>query len=183
MAKANFSEKIRKDSELDYIKMCVESVCYCKIHTNTRKRSNVEARVIFSKILREMKTPLETIGSYLNKHHTTIIHLLNLANDLIETDEKFKEKYIVARNLANRGEQINYTEEETLSYREQISSLKCIIDELNLERKHTVKFNNKYDRIGSIIELIETNTPEGHEKLIEAQIINLFRRIAYKNQM
>jgi len=183
MAKANFSEKIRKDSELEYIKMCVESVCYCKIHTNTRKRINVEARVIFSKILREMKTPLETIGSYLNRHHTTIIHLLNLGNDLIETDEKFKEKYIVAKNLVNRGEQINYTEEEKLSYKEQILSLKCIIDELNLERKHTLKFNSKYDRIGSIIELIETNTPEGYEDLIEKQIKNMFQRIAYKNKL
>ena len=183
MAKANFSEKIRKDSELEYIKMCVESVCYCKIHTNTRKRNNVEARVIFSKILREKKTPLETIGSYLDRHHTTVIHLLKLADDLMETDEKFKEKYIVARNLANRGEQINYTEQETLSYREQILSLKCIIDELNLERKHTVKFNGKYDRIGNIIEMIETNTPEGHEEFIGKQIKNMFQRIAYKNQL
>ena len=167
------------NSEIEYAKICVESICDCKVHSNNRKRENVEARVILSKILREKDIKLGRIGLYLNKHHSTIIHLLKVADDLMVTDENFKKKYIASSNLVNRGEDIDYTEEETLGYKDQITSLKCIINELNLERKYTIQVNKRFEHI---IELLEINIPQGHEKIIEIHIKNMFKRISYKKK-
>ena len=183
MKKISWGEDPKRDLKVEYTRTCVENVVHCKVHSNTKKRKNVEARAIVAKILRGNGMPLEEIGFYLSRHHTTIIHLLSLADDLICTDNNFKAKYVVSKNLANMGEQIDYTEEDTISYKEQISNLKAVIEDLNLERSYNIKSNYKYNRIGSIIELIEDNTPEGHEKIIEEQIINLFRRIAYRNKL
>lgn len=182
MGKDSWSDSRRKDAEVEYAKMCVESLFYCKISTNTRKRNNVEARMVLAKILREGMMPLKTIGFYLKKDHTTIIHYLKQLDDMLPIYEELKGKYIVARNMVNRKEHLNYTEEQVVTHKEEVSSLKKIIDELNLERSYTLNLNTKYNRIGRIIELIERNTPEGNEDLIEKQIVNMFQRIAYKNQ-
>ena len=183
MKKISWGEDPKRDSKVEYIRICVENIVHCKVYLRTKKRENVEARAIVAKILRENGMQLETIGFYLRKHHTTIIHLLSLADDLICVDKNFKEKYIISRNLVNMGEQIDYTEEDIISYKEQIYNLKNIIENLNLERSYTLNLNTKYNRIGRIIELIESNTPEGNEDLIEKQIVNMFQRIAYKNQL
>jgi hypothetical protein len=114
---------------------------------------------------------------------TSMIYLSESAETLMSFNEKFREKYFVVKSLVNREDQIQYTEDETLDYKEQISSLKCIIDELNLERKYTTISNNKYKRLGTIINMIDINTPEGQEEMIEKQIENMFKRIEYRKNL
>jgi hypothetical protein len=40
-----------------------------------------------------MEYKLTTIGKYLKKHHSSIIHYENTFKDMMETSESFKEKY------------------------------------------------------------------------------------------
>ncbi len=69
-----------------------------------RKRELVDARSIFTKIARAFCFKLAAIGNYLNRDHSTIMHLEKKAEDLIKYDqnylciyvniiEKLKEKY------------------------------------------------------------------------------------------
>lgn len=58
-----------------------------------RKREYVDGRAIFSHISRKYNFSLTGIGRYLKKDHTTIIHHIRKAEDLLETDSLFFKKY------------------------------------------------------------------------------------------
>ena len=183
MKRTDWFKDKEKGSDFEHTRKCVEDTFSCSIFAKTRKRNNVEARMVFVRILREQKVKYERIGFYLKMGRTSMIYLSESAETLMSFNEKFREKYFVVKSLVNREDQIQYTEDETLDYKEQISSLKCIIDELNLERKYTTISNNKYKRLGTIINMIDINTPEGQEEMIEKQIENMFKRIEYRKNL
>jgi len=58
-----------------------------------RKREYVDARAIFSYISRKYNFSLAGIGDHIKKDHTTIIHHIRKAGDLLETDPLFLNKY------------------------------------------------------------------------------------------
>lgn len=178
--KLSWSEEVKKDSTIEYAKLCVEGIFHCKIQSSKRSRENVDGRKAFTKILRDSDYSLNAIGSYLDRDHTTIIFYQQKANDYIDTEEEFRNKYIAAKNLFILGEDATYTQEEIFGYKEQIVNLKKIIEHLNLERNYVLKSNTKYNRIGSIIDLIESKTPEGREEYIRKQLLNLFSRMETK---
>jgi hypothetical protein len=59
-----------------------------------RYREIVDYRFMFTHMARCMEYNLTTIGRYLNKHHTSIIHYQTSFNNMMETSENFKERYI-----------------------------------------------------------------------------------------
>lgn len=65
-----------------------------KLGAKNRKRSIVELRCIFFFIAKSMKYTLTSIGAYLRRDHTTVLHNIVTFKNLYETDEKFKMKYI-----------------------------------------------------------------------------------------
>lgn len=59
-----------------------------------RHRDTTEARHIAMYILRMKKNlPLKKIGNIFNRDHTSVIHAVRLAGDLIITSESFKTKF------------------------------------------------------------------------------------------
>ena len=60
-----------------------------------RNREIVELRQIFCSVARQMKYSLKTIGGHVGgRDHTTVIHSTTACNQLVETDEQFKIKYL-----------------------------------------------------------------------------------------
>lgn len=55
------------------------------IRAKCRKRHLVYLRMVFCKLARSMGYTLNAIGSYLGRDHTTIIHGLRTASDLLDT--------------------------------------------------------------------------------------------------
>lgn len=69
------------DSNLEMLK--------CK----NRKREYVDARAIFSHISKQYDFTLKSIGRYIKRDHTTIIHHVRKAECLLQTDPYFTTKY------------------------------------------------------------------------------------------
>ena len=69
---------------MEKLKEIVSQVFDTNINIKTRKRNNVEARMIFSKILREDGNTFESIGKAINKDHSTIVYYANQASILIK---------------------------------------------------------------------------------------------------
>jgi hypothetical protein len=66
-----------------------------KLGSRRRYREVVELRNIFCTIARMMRYTTTHIGEYLgNRDHTTVLHNTMTFNNLIETSDQFKEKYI-----------------------------------------------------------------------------------------
>lgn len=63
--------------------------------SSSRKRELVELRNIFCAVARMMRFTLKSIGSFLGgRDHTTVLHNVTVFNNLIQTSESFRTKYI-----------------------------------------------------------------------------------------
>jgi hypothetical protein len=158
-------------SEMNLLRTFIEERFNLDIMNRDRKRDTVDARMIFSKILRENGHTFSNIARYLNKDHTTILHyteqcMFVLKNDLrlmsiyVDCKGKFEEN-ITPLTYYNTSDLIK----ETISLRNEI-------DKLILENNKLKE--NRYERLNDIMNLINARTPEGHENLIKRKINEFF---------
>jgi hypothetical protein len=64
-----------------------------KLSCRSRKRNIVDLRTMFCSIAYKLNFTLSDIGRYINRDHTTIIHLNRKAEDLLATDDRFASLY------------------------------------------------------------------------------------------
>ena len=74
---------------------------------NSRKRDKVFARMIFVHHCRENKMRLIQIGKYINRDHTSILHLLNKYNDDFRFNDIFRTMATRVNEILNRNQDVN----------------------------------------------------------------------------
>lgn len=167
--------EIKKDilSDMELLKGIIEEAFLVKLLSRDRKRDNVDARMIFAKILRERGYTYKSIGNYLYKDHSTIIHYTQQASNLIRTDKKTMELYIQCRNtfLENTDPIILHTDRDLVK---EILSLRNQMDDLVWQYQEAKSTEKKYKRLESIINLIDVRTPTGSENVIKKKINEMF---------
>ena len=85
--------------ELIKIHKYVNASLGIEIKQTTRKRDITDGRFLFFAIARETTDlSLGRIGMYLNRDHATVIHGVNMFNDVLLLDKKFKALYNVYIN-------------------------------------------------------------------------------------
>lgn len=78
---------------MESLKQIVNEIFSVDIDDKRRKRTIVDARKVYSKILRDLGYGYENIGKTLGLNHCTIIHYLKNTDDLIKFDAVFKKRY------------------------------------------------------------------------------------------
>lgn len=72
----------------------IETLLKVDLSESHQKRTLIDAKKIYCLLLKEYTTmTLEEIGSYFDDHHANILHHVNSARELMETNEAFKTKY------------------------------------------------------------------------------------------
>lgn len=66
--------------------------------SRNRRREYVDTRSMFAHIARRFNFKFKSIGKYINRDHTSIIHLDKKASDLIETDPVYLSIYTAITN-------------------------------------------------------------------------------------
>ena len=84
----------------------IQKVTGVDITTKTRKYEFIEARMIYYKLLRDRGYSLQEIGDTLDKNHATVLHGINVFNDIKDYDKDLREKYSEAIQLL-AGEKIS----------------------------------------------------------------------------
>lgn len=84
---------IDKKEKFEYTKNVVESLLSVNILINSRERKNVDARMIYCKIMRNSGYTLSEIGESISKHHSTIVHYMKQFEVLYEFDNSVKDSY------------------------------------------------------------------------------------------
>jgi hypothetical protein len=160
-------------SDMDLLKQIVEERFNKKIISKGRYRENVDARMVFSKILRERGHTYKSIGQYLYKDHSTIIHYVEQATNIFKTDKKLMDFYIECRNkfLENREPIVLHTDRDLVR---EVLSLRNQIDDLISQYESIKEIEKKYERLNGIINLINLRTPVGSENLIKRKINEMF---------
>ena len=77
----------------------IQKVTGVDITTKTRKYEFIEARMIYYKLLRDRGYSLQEIGDTLDKNHATVLHGINVFNDIKDYDKDLMEKYSAAIQL------------------------------------------------------------------------------------
>ena len=133
------------------------------IMVKTRSREYVDARIIYSKILKEHGYTLSVIGNSIMRDHTVIVHYLQTANALIKNDDNFYMNLVSCRNEFNVGK-LDSSGVEKL--RQLQDALYKITKDYELEKKKnasTKKIIDKYDRFCTLIDYLDRIIPEGDE--------------------
>ena len=157
------------NSEMALLKNIIKGLFEIDIDRSIRKREFVDCRLIYSKILRDRGHTSVSIGKSICKDHSTILHYISKAEDLISRDEVLGEKYIICKNTFYQLAPFK-SSETSKKFVLLVSDNERLIEEKN-------KINNelkKYDRIKAIINIIDQRTPKGMEKVIEDRINKMF---------
>jgi hypothetical protein len=165
------SEKIK--SEMEDLQQIVESVFEVSLMNKKRLMSLVDARMVFSKILRDRGHTLTGIAKFLKKDHTTIMNYMDKVVYLLKQDDRLFENYMVSKDLflKNREELIDEIKDKDLHMK--IARVNIQLDKLIAERNQVFELDRKNKRFKYIIELLNKRVPAGKEAHIENKIMQL----------
>ena len=162
---------------MEKLKEIVSKVFDTNINIKTRKRNNVEARMIFSKILREDGNTFESIGKAINKDHSTIVYYVNQASVLIKQSIELSDKYLECKNCYIDNLDVVLPQMKYDELKNEVLELKLLINQLTIERNEIIKVQEKYNRIKKIINLVAERTHFGKEEFVERKINEMFNGI------
>jgi hypothetical protein len=162
-----------ENEEIKQIKSIVNSVFMVNIDVETRRRSHVDARRAYSKIMRERGYSFEKIGKTLEKDHATIIHYLRNIDYIFAYDLVFLEKYAKCKNMMLVSPDGIDQDIPEKVYVQRIKDLEGQVTELVLQLNKLNGKLSKYNRIKSIIKLINDRVVDEEIELVESKIRTL----------
>ncbi len=165
-----------KNSEMNELKDIVESMFMVNIQNKSRTRELVDARMVFCRILRDRGFQWTSIGKYLSKDHSTIIHLFQQSTDILPLDGRLMQMYLKCRDKFME-DKYDYTPTQRNEIKNELDFLKNQINDLISKNEKLEKYAEKYRRFEGVINLIESRTKKGSEKIIEKRINEMFNGI------
>jgi hypothetical protein len=164
--------------EMQQLADIVKSVFDEDVKDKIQRREIVDARMVFSKILRERGYTYASIGRFLKKDHSTIINYMRNVYSLLTQVNGLMAKYIICRDLFLIDKEVLYINKEEKDNKLSIISLNNQIEKLILERESVTRMETKYKRIEDILSIIDKKTPNGKEKFILKKVNLMFNDIA-----
>jgi len=166
--------------EFNSLRDAVNEVMDASVEATDRKRVNVEARMVFSKILVDKGHSKSMVGRYLNKSHCLVIHYCNQFKDLVVYDKRLKVKYetvvdvyhenydpIYNMTRADMKELIFKQRRELKDFENELFKQDKVIKELSRDE------DTGYDRLEKLHNLIREKVPVGKEDILYNRI-NIF---------
>jgi len=169
-------EKHIAKQDMQSLLKIIEEVFKVQILANNRMRETVDARMVFSKILRERGHTFSAIARFLSKDHSTIIHYVSQCRDILQNDKRLLEMYIECNNtfLIDKEPLFSYTDRDLVK---ELISLRKELGQVTEKYQSVMYVKDKYRRIEDIINLIDSRTPVGNEFIIKKKINELLNGI------
>jgi len=150
-----YLDKINEHLDMKELKNIVDTIFDVDISNSVRKKDYVEARMVFTKILRDRGATLVSIAAFLDKNHCTILNYMGNFDNYF-SEQSLKKKYIVCREAFFQ---------------------KRPVDRLYLEKDKISAIENKYKRFKHILNIMNDRTPYGKEAVLEKKIISFLNGI------
>lgn len=168
--KSNQMQHNQIEKEMESLKYIVNDVFKLNIMKASRTRELVDARLVYSKILRDRGHTFKSIGDSISKDHTTIVHYISTSNFVLKHYSALTEKYIICKDILAKDSPFFSDQTNTINLAMKIFNLNLKIDELMIERNNILKANEKYKRLKSIIDMIDFRTSDGDELIMQDKI-------------
>jgi len=166
--------------EFKAVHQSVEDAFEVDIHSKTREREVVNARITFANILFQRGYNKSMIGRYLNKNHATIIHYCKNCEGYLRTDKLFAEKYEAAkRNYKDNFDPVyqmdrDRLKKEVFSLRAELNVVNCELETLIHERNDRLKERSRMD---NIFKVVQQRTKHGTEDWIKSKLNTWFNGV------
>jgi hypothetical protein len=146
------------------------------LQTKSRRRAYVDARRVYSLIMRDRGFSLTAIGRSLEKDHATIIHYLKNIHIIFKHCPNLHESYQRIAKISNKGKD-PIDDMDVIELRHHIYRLRQGMDSLSLR---LTKTENRLDfrdeeaeRLSDIFETIRKKLPVGKETLLKSKLITV----------
>jgi hypothetical protein len=160
---------MEENLDMDNLRLIISEIFDVDVIKKGGNRNLVNSRKVFAKIMIGRGYSLSSIGRYLEKDHTTIIHYVRDVDALLKYTPNVLNKYLMVKDKFNKVEG-----DLLITVRER--ELQSSIDSLNSEVERLILENNNYkwNRLNTVFNLIDKRTPVGKEELIYKRINQLF---------
>ena len=152
----------------------VKNVFLVSVLRKDRRQDTVNARMVYSKILRDRGHTLVSIGRSIKKDHSTILNHTSKADFIINHDKTIMEKYMICKELFLKEREPIVKDAKERDLHMTITKLNNKINDLNLEMQTLKAENSKIKRLKRIIDSIDSKTSIGREDFIESKINFMF---------
>lgn len=88
--------------ESNSLRDIVNNVFSVDIYSKSRQREIVDARHVYSKILREKGYGYQSIGDSIKKNHATIVHYVKNIDSILTYDSSLRDKYMECKVLFHK---------------------------------------------------------------------------------
>jgi len=145
------------------------------VFVSCRERAFVDARIVFSALLREQGIGPSRIGRILGRDHATVLHYFRKAEALLETDKIFRKRFVTAREQYIGEDPVFYYTSPEL--RKRFMDMRQELEETR-EKLEEAREQLKYDqRLKPIIDMVRIRTKRGEEEEIANRINRVYNGI------
>jgi Sec7-like guanine-nucleotide exchange factor len=142
----------------------VNEVFLLDLTLNNRKRETVDARKIYSKILKERGHTFQAIGKEINKDHATIVHYLKDIDFLLSSDSLLMDKYIYSKTVFLKNKDFNVISSKDKD---------CYLSLIKLTNQIEEMKDNNLKLLENFINYIEDYKNEKNNNIIVSDIRNI----------
>lgn len=148
------------------------------IKSKRRTRDIVDAKMIYSKLLRERGFTLKRIGETLGKDHTTVIHYIRCIDNLIETEPNINNIYAKCRDIFFEGDPSDRDiDPEILKIK--MNELRREYSKIKIELEREKEQNRRFKRLKGLVTMLDERIPKGKEEQYKIIINRVFNNIEY----
>lgn len=171
---------LRTPTDVRVLIRLINEVLNVDILDKTREREHVNARIIFSSILRERGYSLTKIGSFLGKDHSSIVHYLKNVDWYLKTDKTFASNYGLITSNYYEGYDPVYEmscdeiKKEYILLKNKFNSLSLELEGLKSDQQ---KSKAQEERLSPLYRMITERTLKGSENFIERKLNHFFNGV------
>jgi len=131
------------------------------VFVSCRERAFVDARIVFSSLLREQGMGPSAIGRILGRDHATVLHYFRRGDALLETDKIFRKRYVTCREQFVGEDPVFYYDAPEL--RKKFIEVRDELEETKRELYELRKQTKSDRRLQPILDIVRVRTKRGEE--------------------
>ena len=190
--------EMKNRQDYGFLRTIVHAVVGIDVAEATSRTSDiVNAKMIYSKILRDRGHSLRLIGLPIHKHHATILHYLRNMDNYLNTDKVFLKNYKICKEEFDKvcQEEDNTSSEpvefysfvsvkkEAIMLKIENKDLYSKIEKMEEEREQMEKkmadFNKDIGRVGPMFNMVRERTRPGTETEVLVKLNKFYNGLYY----
>tara|TARA_R110002124_G_scaffold72647_4_gene194518 strand:+ start:1319 stop:1843 length:525 start_codon:yes stop_codon:yes gene_type:complete len=164
------------EEESNRLKAIINKELNIDIMENTRERTHVDSRMLYSLVLKKRGYSYSQIGRSIKKSHSTVIHYLRDIDVVMSQLPALRKTY----ERISSSHSVKYDpvyDMDSVELRSHIYELRDSIDSLSLQLKETKNdlavCENSSGRLSKIFYILKERVPKGKEDKLQSKLITL----------